>query len=160
MDEENKGFPIPPRQPMFGGAEDAGLDLPLAPQSDFIMSFANEDGTKAVVLTSVEVLGDEVERHSRDELETYAKTLMDTGDDPFGLQIGTTFEGETAAADAEAEATRLADAHDPGEGATDEELIEAVNAAFEDVGALEEEILEEAPPVELPEEPMLGQLRG
>ena len=177
MDEEMKGFPIPANKGMFdeGNVE---IEAKPMPQSDFIMSFANDDGTKAVILTSIEDLGDgTVERHGRPELETYAKTLMDTGDDPFGLLIGEVYEGEKAAADAEAEAFRLAEEFDPGEGATDEELIQAVADALADVLPAEGETFPEAvevvPEIDLEgeeideedeeleeEEPMLKQLKG
>ena len=180
MDEEMKGFPIPANKGMFDEG-DVEIEARPMPQSDFIMSFANDDGTKAVILTSIEDLGDgTVERHGRPELETYAKTLMDTGDDPFGLLIGEVYEGERAAADAEAEAFRLAEEFDPGEGATDEELIQAVADALADVLPAEGETFPEAvevvPEIDIEnaeadeeaedledleeEEPMLKQLKG
>ena len=159
MDEDRVGFPIPSNKSVFDEG-DVDIEARPMPQSDFIMSFANDDGTKAVILTSIEDLGDgTVERHGREELEQYAQALMDTGDDPFGLQIGDVFEGETAGADAEAEAFRLAEDFDPGEGATDEELIAAVNDAAADatvVGAPMEDTfpvgVEEAPDIDVPDE--------
>ena len=181
MDEEMNGFPIPANKGMFDEG-DIDIEARPMPESDFIMSFENDDGTKAVILTSIEDLGDgTIERHGRPELEEYAKVLMDTGDDPFGLQIGITYEGENAGADAKAEAFRLAEEFDPGEGATDEELIAAVTEAANDVGGVVEveeetfpEPVAELPDLDVPdedlgtetedeeleEEPMLKQLKG
>jgi len=174
MDEENVGFPIPANGPEIG-AETAG---------DFIVSFGNEAGDRAVVLTTVEVLGDEVlERHPVAELEGYAMDLLDGGEDTMDLMIGDIYEGENAAADADAEAMRLNDMYDPGADATDEDLVMAVNDAKadtgpeetfpedlgegEDLGASELDLGLEAPEEEpeiggpaggVENEPMLGQL--
>ena len=182
MDEEKNGFPIPAKKPMFGDEGDVAIEARPMPQSDFIMSFANDDGTKAVVLTSVETVGGEVlERHGREELEGYAKNLLETGDDPFELQIGRVFEGETAVDDAQVEAFRLDEMFNPGDDATDAELAAAVDDARVDAGMTEDEdtfpedlgVLPEAPMPELDlteedigeepevegEEPMLDQLK-
>jgi len=138
MDEENKGFPIPAKKPMFGEGDVDIEAIPL-PESDFFMAFANDAGDKAVILASVETAGDEVlERHGRTELDAYAKTLLDTGDDPMELQVGDIFEGENALADAEAEAFRLDEEFNPGEGASDAELAMAVDAAKADAGTEEQ----------------------
>lgn len=185
MDEENKGFAIPAKRPMFDEG-DVSVEVQPLPESDFFLAFANDAGDKAVILTSVETVGDEVlERHGRVELEGYAQALLNTGDDPMELQVGDIFEGENALADAEAEAFRLDEEFNPGEGASDEELAMAVDAAKanagveeaetfpedlgggEDLGAPElglglendEEESEEAEPLGDEEtEPMLGQL--
>lgn len=133
MDEPmNTGFPIPPSRPMFGG--DDTENTPPA-EGGFIMSFANETGDKAVVLTSVEVAdGEVVKRHDRNELEGYAMDLLDGGEDEMGLQIGSIYEGENAEEDASDEATRLDDMFNPGEDADDEELVSAVEDARADAG--------------------------
>ena len=134
MDEENKGFAIPSNRSMFDEG-DVSIEARPLPQSDFFMAFENDAGDKAVILSAVETVGDEVlERHGRTEMENYAKTLMETGDDPMELQIGGIYEGETALADAEAEAFRLDEEFNPGEGASDAELAMAVDAAKADVG--------------------------
>lgn len=136
MDEEVNGFPIPANRPMFGEPEGGG---------EFIVSFANEAGDKAVVLTTVEVIdGETVEQHTRGDLEGYAQGLMDGEEDTMGLQIGDIFEGETAEADASAEADRLNTEYDPGADATDEDLIAAVDAAKGDTVVEEENELAEA----------------
>ena len=186
MDEPmNPGFPIPPSRPMFGEA-DIDIEKKPLPESDFIMSFANEAGDKAVVLTSVEIVdGDVLEKHGRAELEGYAQDLLDGGDDELGLQIGEIYEGENAAEDAKAEAFRLDDMFNPGEEATDEDLIAAVGDARADAGveqdldeggelpdlgvlpplpdeeeeASDEEMADEEEEIEEDEEPMLGQLK-
>lgn len=139
MDEENKGFAIPAKRPMFGEG-DVDVEARPLPESDLFMAFENDAGDKAVILTAVETVGDEVlERHGRTELEGYAKALMNTGDDPMELQIGDVFEGENALADAEAEAFRLDEEFNPGEGADDAELAMAVDAAKGNAGAEEKE---------------------
>lgn len=136
MDEENQGFAIPANRPL--GEGDVGIEVTPVPDSDLFMVFANEAGDKAVILTPIETAGGEIlERHGRPELEEYANTLFDTGDDPMELQIGTTFEGETAEADAKVEANRLDEEFNPGEDAPDEDLISAVDMAKEDVGGAE-----------------------
>lgn len=138
MDEENKGFAIPAKRPMFGEG-DVDIEARPLPESDLFMAFQNDAGDKAVILTAVETVGDEVlERHGRTELEGYAQALMNTGDDPMELQIGNTFEGESALADAEAEAFRLDEEFNPGEGAADNELAMAVDAAKANAGVEEE----------------------
>ena len=138
MDEENKGFAIPARRPIFGEG-DVDIEARPLPESDLFMAFENDVGDKAVILTAVETVGDEVlERHGRTELEGYAQALMNTGDDPMELQVGDIFEGESALADAEAEAFRLDEEFNPGEGATDEELAMAVDAAKANAGVEEE----------------------
>ena len=138
MDEENKGFAIPARRPIFGEG-DVDIEARPLPESDLFMAFENDAGDKAVILTAVETVGDEVlERHGRTELEGYAQALMNTGDDPMELQIGNIFEGESALADAEAEAFRLDEEFNPGEGAADEELAMAVDAAKANAGVEEE----------------------
>lgn len=138
MDEENKGFAIPARRPIFGEG-DVDIEARPLPESDLFMAFENDAGDKAVILTAVETVGDEVlERHGRTELEGYAQALMNTGDDPMELQVGDIFEGESALADAEAEAFRLDEEFNPGEGATDEELAMAVDAAKANAGVEEE----------------------
>lgn len=138
MDEENKGFAIPARRPIFGEG-DVDIEARPLPESDLFMAFENDAGDKAVILTAVETVGDEVlERHGRTELEGYAQALMNTGDDPMELQIGDIFEGESALADAEAEAFRLDEEFNPGEGAADEELAMAVDAAKANAGVEEE----------------------
>ena len=183
MDEENQGFAIPANRPL--GEGDIGIEVTPVPESDLFMVFTNDTGDQAVILTPIESAGGEIlERHGRPELEEYAATLFETGDDPMELQIGTIFEGETAEADAQAEATRLDEEFNPGEGATDEDLISAVDMARNDAGGAApanpfpgdmeggEEIGAEGPnvdltaplgaPEELPpagEEPMLDQLR-
>ena len=135
MDETmNTGFPIPPSRPMFGEG-DVDIEKKPLPESDFIMSFANETGDKAVILTSVEVADGEIlERYGRADLEGYANDLLDGGEDELGLQIGEIYEGESAEEDARAEAFRLDDMFNPGEEATNEELIKAVEDAQADVG--------------------------
>ena len=139
MDENmDQGFPIPPSRPMFGEA-DVEIEKKPLPESDFIMSFANETGDKAVVLTSVEVVDGEVmERHGRADLEGYAKDLLDGGEDELGLQVGDIYEGENAEEDARAEAFRLDDMFNPGEEATEEELVKAVDDAQADAGIEQE----------------------
>lgn len=138
MDEENKGFAIPAKRPIFGEG-DVDIEARPLPESDLFMAFENDAGDKAVILTAVETVGDEVlERHGRTELEGYAKALMNTGDDPMELQVGDIFEGESALADAEAEAFRLDEEFNPGEGAADEELAMAVDAAKANAGVEEE----------------------
>ena len=138
MDEENKGFAIPARRPIFGEG-DVDIEARPLPESDLFMAFENDAGDKAVILTAVETVGDEVlERHGRTELEGYAQALMNTGDDPMELQVGDIFEGESALADAEAEAFRLDEEFNPGEGAADEELAMAVDAAKANAGVEEE----------------------
>ena len=138
MDEENKGFAIPARRPIFGEG-DVDIEARPLPESDLFMAFENDVGDKAVILTAVETVGDEVlERHGRTELEGYAQALMNTGDDPMELQVGDIFEGESALADAEAEAFRLDEEFNPGEGAADEELAMAVDAAKANAGVEEE----------------------
>ena len=180
MDEENKGFPIPAKKPMFDEG-DVGIEVTPVSDSDLFMVFANDAGDKAVILTPIEAVGDEVlERHGREELKGYADTLFETGDDPMELQVGSVFEGENAEADAKAEAMRLDEQYNPGEGADDAALAMAVDDAKadvggaaeptepfpedmggpEEVGPTEPEPVEEAPE-EMPEEeePMLGQLK-
>lgn len=143
MDEENQGFAIPAKRPMFGEG-DVDIEARPIPESDLFMAFENDTGDKAVVLTSVETVGDEVlERHGRTELEQYAQSVLNTGDDPMELQVGNIFEGETALADAEAEAFRLDEEFNPGEGASDEELAMAVDAAKGNAGVQEEETFPE-----------------
>lgn len=138
MDEENQGFAIPARRPMFGEG-DVDIEARPLPESDLFMAFANDAGDKAVILTAVETVGDEVlERHGYTELENYAQALLNTGDDPMELQVGNVFEGENAQADAEAEALRLDEEFNPGEGASDEELAMAVDAAKGNAGVQEE----------------------
>ena len=132
MDEENQGFSIPANKNMFDEG-DVGIEITPLPQSDFFMTFANEAGDKAVILTPIEYVGDEIlERHGRSELEGYANGLMDGEPDDMGLQIGDIFEGENAQADAEAEAARLDEEYNPGEGASDEDLIAAIDGAKSD----------------------------
>ena len=182
MDEEKQGFAIPAKKPMFGEG-DVDIEARPLPESDLFMAFENDAGDKAVILTSVETVGDEVlERHGRTELQEYAKTLLDTGDDPMELQVGKVFEGESALADAEAEAFRLDEEFNPGEGASDAEVAMAVDGAKgssageeeanfpedmgagEDVGGPELDLGLEAPEEEPEEaeeegaEPMLEQL--
>lgn len=159
MDEENQGFSIPANRPMFDEG-DVSIEARPLPQSDFFMTFANEAGDKAVILTPIEAVGDEIlERHGRTELESYAQTLMDTGDDPMELQIGKTYEGENALADADAEAFRLDEEFNPGEAASDEDIVSAVDAARADAGA-GAPISEEAPETEEPEEDIPFPLNG
>lgn len=159
MDEENQGFSIPANRPMFDEG-DVSIEARPLPQSDFFMTFANEAGDKAVILTPIEAVGDEIlERHGRTELENYAQTLMDTGDDPMELQIGRTYEGENALADADAEAFRLDEEFNPGEAASDEDIVSAVDAARADAGA-GAPISEEAPENEEPEEDIPFPLNG
>ena len=159
MDEENQGFSIPANRPMFDEG-DVSIEARPLPQSDFFMTFANEAGDKAVILTRIEAVGDEIlERHGRTELENYAQTLMDTGDDPMELQIGRTYEGENALADADAEAFRLDEEFNPGEAASDEDIVSAVDAARADAGA-GAPISEEAPENEEPEEDIPFPLNG
>lgn len=149
MDEENKGFAIPANKPMFGDEGDLSVEVTPLPESEYFMAFANEAGDKAVIVTPIETVGGEIlERHGYPEMEEYAKTLMDTGDDPMELQIGTTYEGETAEADAKAEAYRLDEEYAPEEGASDEDIIAALDNARADTGAEnapEEESEEEIP---------------
>ena len=143
MDEENQGFAIPARRPMFGEG-DVDIEARPIPESDLFMAFENDAGDKAVILTSVETVGDEVlERHGRTELEQYAQSVLNTGDDPMELKVGNIFEGETALADAEAEAFRLDGEFNPGEDAPDEELAMAVDAAKGNAGVQEEETFPE-----------------
>lgn len=138
MDEENQGFAIPANKPMFDEG-DVSIEARPLPESDFFMVFANDVGDKAIILTPVETLdGEIIERHGRPELEMYAQTVMDGGEDDMGLQIGTTFEGETAEADAKAEAYRLDEEYNPGEGASDEEVIAAIDNARADTTVAEE----------------------
>lgn len=142
MDEENQGFAIPANT-------DVGIEVTPLPESDLFMVFANEAGDKAVILTPIETAAGEIlERHGRPELEEYANALFDTGDDPMDLQIGTTFEGETAEEDAKVEANRLDEEFNPGEDASDEDLITAVDMAREDAGGGE------------PAEPFPGDMEG
>lgn len=137
MDEENKGFAIPSKRPMFDEG-DVSIEARPLPQSDLFMVFANDEGNKAVILTPIESVGEDVlERHGRSELEGYAKTLFDGGDDPMDLQVGTMFEGDTAEADANAEAMRLDEEFNPGAEASDEELARAVDDAKSGAGAPE-----------------------
>ena len=138
MDEENQGFAIPANKPMFDEG-DVSIEARPLPESDMFMVFPNDIGDKAVILTPVETLGNEIiERHGRPELKTYAQTIMDGGDDDMGLQIGGIFEGEAAEADAKAEAFRLDDEYNPGEGASDEEIIAALDNARADTTVEEE----------------------
>ena len=182
MDEEKQGFAIPAKRPMFGEG-DVDIEARPIPESDLFMAFENDAGDKAVVLTSVETVGDEVlDKYGRTELEGYAQSVLNTGDDPMELQIGGVFEGENALADAEAEAFRLDEEFNPGEGASDEQLAMAVDAAKGNAGAQEEEtfppedmeggeelgapelesgaeaVEEPEVPIEEGAEPMLGQL--
>ena len=175
MDEENQGFAIPAKRPMFGEG-DVSIEARPLPESEFFMAFANEAGDKAVILTSVETVGDEVlERHGRAELEGYAQGILEGEPDDMGLQIGDIFNGETAEEDAKAEAFRLDEELNPGEGAPDDEVAMAVDAAKANAGTEEESAFPEdmeggeglgAPELEagteigeLEEEPMLGQLK-
>lgn len=138
MDEENQGFAIPGNKPMFDEG-DVSIEARPLPESDMFMVFPNSVGDKAVILTPVETVGNEiVERHGREELEGYAQTIMDGGEDDMGLQIGDIFEGETAEADAKAEAFRLDEEYNPGEGASDEEIISALDSARADTTVAEE----------------------
>ena len=138
MDEENQGFAIPANKPMFDEG-DVSIEARPLPESDMFMVFPNDIGDKAVILTPVETMGNEIiERHGRPELETYAQTIMDGGEDDMGLQIGNIFEGENAEADAKAEAFRLDDEYNPGEGASDEEIIAALDNARADTTVEEE----------------------
>ena len=138
MDEENHGFAIPANKPMFGEG-DVSIEARPLPESDMFMVFANDIGDKAIILTPVEAVGGEIlERHGRPELEDYAKTVMDGGEDSMDLQIGDIFEGETAEADAKAEAFRLDEEYNPGEGASDEEIIAAIDNARADTTVEEE----------------------
>ena len=144
MDEENQGFAIPANKPMFD-VGDVDIEARPMPESDMFMVFANDVGDKAVILTPVETMGDEIiERHGRPELETYAQSIMDGGADDMDLQIGTTFEGETAEADANAEALRLDEEYNPGEGASDEDIIAALDSARADTTVAEENELSAA----------------
>ena len=144
MDEENVGFPIPSNKPMFDEG-DLSIEARPLPESDLFMVFPNDVGDKAVILTPVEAVGGEImERHGRPELESYAQTLMDGGEDDMGLQIGNIFEGETAEADAKAEAFRLDEEYNPGEGASDEEVLAALDSARADTTVAEENELAEA----------------
>lgn len=138
MDEENQGFAIPANKPMFGEG-DVSVEARPLPESDLFMVFANDVGDKAVILTPVETLDGEIlERHGQPELETYAQTIMDGGEDDMGLQIGDIFEGESAEADAKAEAFRLDEEYNPGEGASDEEIMAAIDNARADTTVAEE----------------------
>jgi len=155
MDENKEAMPIPPKSNLFGDG-DLSVKVAEAPESDFVMSFSNEAGDKAVVLTAIEVVGpDTIERHGRPELEDYAQHLMETGDDPFDLLIGEVFEGEDAAEKAAAEAIRLDEEFNPGE-VDDKELIVAVDRLHDEgpVKVAEVEV-EELPgsPVEGPDRP-------
>ena len=144
MDEENQGFAIPANKPMFDDVGDVGIEITPVPESEYFMVFTNDARDKAVILTPIEDVGGEIlEKHGRPELETYAETLMDTGDDPMELQIGTTYEGQDAEAEAKAEAMRLDEEYAPEEGASDEEIIAAVNAARADAGSAATEAPEE-----------------
>lgn len=138
MDEENQGFAIPSNKPMFGEG-DVSIEARPLPESDMFMVFPNDIGDKAVILTPVETMDGEIlERHGRSELEGYANTIMDGGEDDMGLQIGDIFEGENAEADAKAEAFRLDEEYNPGEGASDEEIIAALDNARADTTVEEE----------------------
>lgn len=144
MDEENQGFAIPANKNMFGEG-DLSIEARPLPESDFFMAFTNEIGDKAVILTPIETVGGEIiERHGRPELETYAEGIMNGDPDDMGLQIGGIFEGETAEADAKAEAFRLDEEYNPGEGASDEELVAALDNARADTTVEEENELAEA----------------
>ena len=180
--DETTGFPIPSNRSVFGEG-DLDMEVRPLPESDFIIAFPNEDGTKAVLLTTLEVLdGEVIERHGRTELEQYAQTLLETGEDPLGLQVGDIFEGENAEADAQAEAFRLDDMFNPGEGASDAELAQALEdarvdagigettfpegegladlmEADEEVNAEAEELAEEGAELDEEVEPMLEQLK-
>ena len=105
MDENmEQGFPIPAGKPMFGGEE----AVEEAPAGETFKAFTNDTGDLAVVLSTAEVEdGEVIERLSPEDLETYAQDLLNGGSDDRGLQIGEMYEGESAEADAEAEALRL-----------------------------------------------------
>ena len=166
MDElMDQGFPIPSNKPMFGD-EGEGAGKTFA-------AFVNDAGDKAVVLATAEVNdGEVISRIPEAELEAYAQDLMDDGVDDRGLQIGATFEGDTAEADAESEAMRLNQEFTPADD-SDEALAEAVESAKggpvepfpEDEGAdelevpIDEEIEEPDEEVDELEEPMLDQLK-
>lgn len=149
MGEENQGFPIPANRPPFEEG-DLGIEVTPLPESDLFMVFTNDDRDRAVILTPIETAGGEIlERHGRPELEDYANTIFDTGDDPMELQVGGMFEGENAEADARAEAFRLDEEYNPGEDAPDEDLVTAVDMAKTNVGGGEE-----------PTEPFPGGMEG
>ena len=163
MDEENKGFAIPSKRPMFDEG-DVSIEARPLPQSDLFMVFANDEGNKAVILTPIEsVGGDVLERHGRSELEGYAKTLFDGGDDPMDLQVGTMFEGDTAEAESDEELARAVDDAKSGAGAPesfpeDMEAGEDVGDTELDSGAEIDEEEEAAPEIGGEDEPMLEQL--
>ena len=84
---------------------------------------------------------------------------METGDDPFDLQIGRTYEGENAIKDARAEALRLDEEFNPGEDAEDKVLVIAVDDMRGGAEGPVEEPAEEpmgAPELEKP----LGKVEG
>ena len=175
MDEPmNPGFPIPGK-PMFGGEEDLDMEVKPVPEGETFMAFVSDDGDQAVVLATAEVVdGEVVARLGRPELEAYAEDLFEGGIDDRDLQIGEMYEGETAEADANAEALRLDQEFKPTDE-SDEALVSAIEGAKgggapeepfpEDEGTdeleapVDEEIPEPDEEVEEPEEPMLGQLK-
>lgn len=168
MDEPmNQGFPIPSNKPMFGG-EEAVEETPVG---GTYKAFANDAGDRAVVLATAEIADGEVVARLNDaELETYAQSLMDGGVDDRDLQIGEMYEGETAEADAEAEAIRLEREFSPADD-SDGALVAAIEDAKGGAPAEEpfpndegsDELGTELPEEneeygEEAEEPMLGQL--
>ena len=126
MDENmDQGFPIPSNRPMFGGEAEEEPAI----GGDTFKAFTSEEGDQAVVLATAEVAdGEVIARLSDDELQDYAEGLFEEGIDDRDLQIGEIFEGDTAGADAESEATRLNQEYSP-EDDSDEALATAIEGA-------------------------------
>jgi len=177
MDENmNPAFPIPAGKPMFGGEEDLDMEIKPLPEGETFKAFVNDAGDKAVVLATAEVEdGEVIERIPPEDLEMYAQDLMDGGIDDRDLQIGEMYEGETAEADAKAEALRLEQDFKPADE-SDAALATAIDdakgnpgegedffpggEATDEFGAEEPEVDEDlGEEVEEPEEPMLDQLK-
>jgi len=174
MDENmNPAFPIPGK-PMFGGEEDVGIEMKPVPEGETFKAFVNDDGDKAVVLATAEIVdGEVIERIPPADLEAYAQDLLDGGIDDRDLQVGQMYEGEGAEADAKAEALRLEQEFKPADE-SDDALATAIedakgggaaapfpeNEATDELGTeLNEEDEEPGEEDEELEEPMLGQLK-
>jgi len=153
--DEKKGFSIPPKKSLFDeGVESIEAEVTPVPDNEFIKTFANEDGTKAVNLATVEtdMDGNFVAKLGFEELDDYSKGILDGEPDTRNLMVGSVFEGEEAEMDAKDEAMSLTDEFAPEDGADNEALAMAIKDAKDKVGGEPEDFSE------YEDEPMLGQL--
>lgn len=164
MDEEKKGFSIPPKKSIFDepavdSVEVEAMDMGA---TEFVASFGNADGTKAVNVAAIETddEGNFVATLDNAEMDEYAQGLMNGEADDRNLQVGDIYEGEKAMEDAMDDAEDLNEKFAPMPDASDEEKAKAINdaKAKAKIEGYEDEIEKDYEDIE--EEPMLKQMKG